>query len=174
MEEERRAAHFFVALCSAQPLSPIEPLLYLPSTGNVLREREIHIRLLLEGFERDRAELENLRDLLEERTRWAQQLNQQLAEKDSYILQLQADYNQKIKWAQSLERDMEKARADLDQLRREFEERTAWALRLDAELKERSEDLRLLFGSRWYRLGKNLKLSPVPPSDHGASESGSR
>ena len=174
VEAERRAAHFLIALCSAQPLGPIEPLLYLPSLGNILREREIHIRLLREGFERDRAELDNLRNLLEERTQWAKELNQQLAEKDSYTLQLQDDYNKKIEWAQSLERDLEKARADLGQLRREFEERTAWALRLDAELKERSEDLQLLFGSRWYRLGKNLKLSPVPPSDLGPSQSGSR
>jgi SAM-dependent methyltransferase len=167
VESERRGAHFFVALCSAEPLGSIEPLLYLPSLGNILRERETHIRLLQEGFERDRAELENLGNLLAERTRWAEQLNQQLAEKDSYVLQLQADYNAKIEWAQSLERELEKARADLDRLQREFEERTAWALRLDAELQ-------LLFGSRWYRLGKNLKLSPIPPSDHGAPESGSR
>ena len=165
VEAERRGAHFLVALCSAQPLDPIEPLLYLPSLGNMLREREIYIRRLLE---------EPLRQLLEERTRWAHELNQQLAEKDSYVLQLQDDYNKKIEWAQSLERDLEKARGDLDQLRREFEERTAWALRLDAELQARSEDLQLLFGSRWYRLGKNLKLSPVPSSDHGAPESGSR
>lgn len=167
VEAERRAAHFLVALCSAQPLGPIEPLLYLPSLGNILRERETYIHRLLE-------QMQPLQQLLEERTRWAQQLNQQLAEKDSYVLQLQADYNQKIEWAQSLERDLEKARADLDQLRREFEERTTWALKLDAELQARSGDLQLLFGSRWYRLGKNLKLSPVPPSDHGAPESGSR
>jgi SAM-dependent methyltransferase len=160
VEAERRGTHFFVALCSARPLQPIEPFLYLPSAGNVLREREIHIHRLLE-------EIQPLRQHLKE-------LDQRLSEKGSYVLQLQDDYNQKIEWAQSLERDLEKARADLDQLRREFDERTAWALRLDAELQARSEDLQLLFGSRWYRLGKNLKLSPVPPSDHGAPESGSR
>jgi SAM-dependent methyltransferase len=155
VEDERRGAHFFVALCSDQSLGPVEPLLYLPALGNVLREREIHIHRLLE-------EIQPLRQHLKV-------LDRQLAAKDSYVLQLQADYNQKIEWAQSLERELEKARADLAQLQREFEERTAWALRLDAELKARSEDLQLLFGSRWYRLGKKIKLSPVPASDHGTS-----
>ena len=202
IEEERRGAHYFVALCSARPLGPIEPLLYLPSTGNVLREREIHIHRLIENLARVRAELENLRNLFDERTRWAKDLDQKLSEKDTYVRQLQADYDgkvewargleqdlekakgalqslqedygRKIEWARSLEHDLETARASLDQLRQEFEERTAWALRLEAELKERWEDLRLLYGSRWYRLGKNLKLSPVPPSDRGPSEAGPR
>ena len=202
IEDERRGAHFFMAVCSAHSLPSIEPLLYLPSAGNVLREREIHIHRLIANFAQDRAELENLRHLLEERTRWAKDLEQRLSEKDSYVRQLQADYDRKMEWAQSLEQDLEKAkaalqslqedydrkiewahsldhdvenaRAALDQLRKEFEERTAWALQLDAELKERSEDLRLLYGSRWYRMGKNLKLSPVPPSDRGPSEAGPR
>ncbi|OFV98135.1 MAG: hypothetical protein A3H28_01735 [Acidobacteria bacterium RIFCSPLOWO2_02_FULL_61_28] len=202
IEEERRGAHYFVALCSARPLGPIEPLLYLPSTGNVLREREIHIHGLIENLAKDRAELRNLSNLFDERTRWANELDQKLSEKDAYVRQLQQDYDGKVEWAQgleqdletakaelqslqedysrkiewahSLEHDLEKARAALDQLRREFEERTAWALRLDAELKERREDLRLVYGSRWYRLGKYLKLSPIPPSDRGPSEAGPR
>ena len=90
------------------------------------------------------------------------------------FLSLQEDHASKIAWAVSLERDLEKARADLGRLQKEFEERTAWALRLDAELKDRSQELQLLFGSRWYRLGKNLNLSPVPPSDRDPSDSGSR
>ena len=154
IEEARRSAHFFAAVCSSQPLGPIEPLFYVPSAANMLREREIHIK----------------------------QLKHRLAEKDAYVLQLQADYDSKIQWAQSLERDLDKARADLAQLQaeyerdldkaradlaqlqKEFEERTAWALRLD-------RDLQFLYSSRWYRLGDKLNLSPVPPSDQDPSDS---
>ena len=60
---------------------------------------------------------------------------------------------------------LEETHAALDRLQKEFEERTAWALRLDAELKARQADLQTLYGSSWYRIGKNLRLSPVPPSD---------
>ncbi|MBI1955296.1 MAG: hypothetical protein HYS38_02780, partial [Acidobacteria bacterium] len=63
----------------------------------------------------------------------------------------------------------------------EFEERTAWALRLEAELKERSAwalrldtELNLLYNSLWYRIGKNLRLSPAPPSDRRLPSGGKR
>src|SRR5262249_20322880 len=35
-ERRQREAYFMVAVASSQPLSTIKPLLYLPSTGNVL------------------------------------------------------------------------------------------------------------------------------------------
>jgi len=178
-EEQVQTAHYFVALCSRLPLDPVSPLLYLPSTGNVLHEREIHIRQLMGYLAEARAQIAQataqigkLNELLEERMRWAQDLDRQLSEKGVALLQLQADYDSKVQWALSLEQDLEKARAVLQQLQREFDERTAWALRLDtelkalqAELKALQEDLHVLYGSRWYRIGKKLRLSPVPPSD---------
>ena len=150
-DEREKAAHYFVALCSSQPLDQARPLLYLPSTGNVLREREVHIRLLQQR---------------------EQELDRQLSGKAEYIRQLQADYENKVQWALSLQQEMEQARAALQKLQQEFEERTAWALNLNEELQQRREELqqrweelRLLYGSRWYRIGKNLRLSPVPASD---------
>jgi len=209
--ERQNAAHYFVAVCSRQPLETVAPLLYLPSTANVLREREKHIAQL-EGYlaeaksdlERARSHAEQrekeLNQLLEERTQWARTLSQQISEKDAYILQLQADYDRKVQWSQGLEQDLEKARADLQnlqadyenkirwaqnlerdveqaraalhQLQQEFEERTAWALKLDAELKDRFAELRLLYDSLWYRIGKNLRLSPVPSSDRSSPPRG--
>jgi SAM-dependent methyltransferase len=179
VERRQREAYYLVAAASAQPLPAIQPLLYLPSTGNVLREREIHIHRLDQQLaeaqrERDvaRQHLQEREEQLEERSRWAQQLDQTLNDKNAYLLQLQTDYEEKVKWALSLQQEIEATRAALAKLQQEFEERTAWALqldadaqRLDAELKLRAEDLRMLFGSRWYRIGKNLRLSPVPPSD---------
>lgn len=172
LDRRQQEAHFLVALCSGEPLPAARPLLYLPSTGNVLRERETHIRQLeaqLEEARRDRdTALEQIRRLerqLEERTAWAQAMNREIAGKDAYILQLQSDYEQKVQWAKNLDGELEQARAALQKLQQEFDERTAWALRLDQELNERLADLRLLYGSRWYRLGKKLGASPVPASD---------
>ena len=202
------AAHYFVAVCSRQPLEPIAPLLYLPSTGNVLRERETHIRQLTvhlananaeaeraraavnramaaeqearadaeRALAQLRAETEELRaayerrildlnHLIEERTQWAQGLDREIAEKNSCLLQLQKDYDEKVQWAVKLDGELAQTCAALDRLQKEFQERTDWALRLDAELKERQADLQTMYGSSWYRLGKNLRLSPVPPSD---------
>ncbi len=171
-EKREKAAHFFVALCSSRPLDPTRPLLYLPSTGNVLREREIHIHLLQEHLAQARTQVgeaqqqaQKLEQLLEERTQWARELDRQLSVKADYIVQLQADHHSKVQWALSLQQEVEQARAALQKLQQEFEERTAWALNLNKELEQRREELRLLYGSLWYRIGKNLRLSPIPASD---------
>ncbi len=43
---EPESAHFFVAMCSMKPLPSLAPLAYVPASGNVLRERELHISKL--------------------------------------------------------------------------------------------------------------------------------
>ena len=164
VEEARRGAHFFVAVCSARPLGPIEPLLYLPSAANILREREMYIHDLERRVLQKDAQILQIQADYES---WARSLERDLEKARGDFDSLQTDYDNKIAWAQSMERDLQKARDDLSQLQKEFEERTAWALRLDSELQ-------LLFASRWYRLGKKLNLSPVPPSDGGPSNSGSQ
>lgn len=98
---------------------------------------------------------------LEERTTWSRELEAQLKQVSHSIEALEEE------GTASLEADLEKARQVLANLQREFEERTAWAQKLDAELEAARADLRLLFDSLWYRLGKKLRLSPVPPSDRG-------
>ena len=217
--ENAQAAHYFVALCSNRPLEPTSPLLLLPSTGNVLREREVHIRRLtdylaevrhdLETSERLRSdaeqrekELSRLREehnqLLEERTQWAlslqedlerarsalQKLHQELEERTAWALnldqdlqharetiqKLQQELEERTAWALNLDQDLQHARETIRKLQQELEERTAWALKLEAELQDRCADLKLLYGSPWYRIGKTLHLGPVPPSDTKTSD----
>jgi SAM-dependent methyltransferase len=162
LRDAARAAHFMIAVCSMQPLGLIDALLYFPSTGNVLRERETHIRLLAQQL---RDQERELMGIVEERTQWARALDQKLAEKDAYLLQLQSDYEGKIAWAQDLERELERARTALVQLQKEFEERTAWALQMKTELQGLNAELRGLYESRWYRVGRKLRLNPSPPSN---------
>ena len=142
-DEREKAAHYFVALCSRQPLGPARPLLYLPSTGNVLQEREMHIRSLTDHLALARAQVteaqqreQELEQLLEERTRWARKLDRQLSEKAGYIRQLQADHENKVQWALGLQQEMEQARAALQKREQEFEERTQWALSLQQEMEQ--------------------------------------
>lgn len=191
LEERQRTAHFLLAICSAQPLGLVPPLLLLPSLGNVLREREMYIERLRQRLSEKDAYVLQLQADYDSKVQWALSLERELEQaraklqrlQDDYerdleearakLQDLQADYERKIQWALGLEQDLEKARAALQQLQQEFEERTAWALQMDAELKDRKADLRLLYSSRWYRLGKKLKflrLSPAPPSDQGSSE----
>ncbi len=156
--------HFLLAICSQQELPAAEAFVFLPSAGNVLREREQHIRKLEQDLD---ALQESTRRELEERKSWAEQLNAELEQARRVLNEQRADLESKIAWARSLDAEMERARRALAQLQREFDERTAWAQKLDRELEAARTDLRLIFGSRWYRLGKKLRLGPVPESDSG-------
>ena len=185
MEAARRGAHFFVALCSARPLGPVAPLLYLPFAGNLLRERELYIHLLRTECRELQHHLSRLQADYDSKIAWALSLEQDVAKARGDLRSLQADYEQdlekargdlrslqadyesKIAWAVRLERELEKARGDLARLQEEFEERTAWALRLN-------NDLEVLVNSRWYRWGKKLNQLPVLPSERDPSDSGSR
>lgn len=178
IKDPGRDAYFFVTLCSQQSLKEPLTFLYLPSTGNVLREREMHIRLLEEDLETSALEaaaknrvIQQLQSELEERLRWAKKLDELVNEKSAYILQLQADYEQKIQWALSLEKDLEQARLALQQLQKEFDERSAWALQLSQENNKLAhendhlhKELRRICTSNWYRVGIKLGLAPVPNS----------
>ena len=45
-EADPASAHFFVAVCSMSPLNDLQGLAFVPSDGNLLRERELHIAKL--------------------------------------------------------------------------------------------------------------------------------
>jgi SAM-dependent methyltransferase len=182
LEARARDAYFFIAVCSALPLAPLTPLLFVPSTGNVLREREAHIRQLEDQlatahhaqdearkqFARIEHELNEFRDFFTHREK---ELNQMIADRDA--------------WAASLAKDVTEARAahaqlegDFQRLRGEFDERTAWALKLNAQVEERTAwaqgldrklcealaDLQVIYGSPWYRVGKKIGAAPFPPA----------
>ena len=116
---------------------------------------------------------------LEERVTWSRELDAQLKQAYHQLEACQQEAERTIARdqecqrlagrVQELQADLEKTRQVLANLQREFEERTAWAQKLDAEGEAARADLRLLFGSLWYRLGKKLRLGPVPPSDRGRS-----
>lgn len=182
--------HFLIAVCARQSPPFAEPFVFVPSSANLLREREQHIaklddevrRNLEELARRDEAirslqaeyaqEMERARGVirerereLKERTDWAASLEQERQRLAGIITGLQADLENKVAWARDLEADIARAREALAKLQAEFDERTAWALKLDAEVAAARADLNLIFGSRWYRLGKKTRLTPVPPSD---------
>ena len=179
--ERGRDAYFFIAVCSATPIPPFSPMLFVPSTGNVLRERELHIHKLesqLDGAISDR-------DLAREQF---QRMEQELNDFRAFFTKREAELDQSLAertaWAQSLEQETGRARdaharleEEFTRLRGEFDERTAWALRLNVDVEERTAwarrldgelgeartDLQKIYSSRWYRIGKKLGLAPFHP-----------
>ncbi len=152
--------HFLLALCSSGPLPKPSHFLFLPSTANVLRERELHIRKL----EADLARLqEETHRELAERLEWARKLEEELqakaefvqelearvAERDARILErqqtvekLEGELADRTQWAQRLDAEIARTREVVTRLQQDLEERTRWAKQLDAEVGER--DVRIL------------------------------
>ena len=164
-------AHFFLAVCSGRPLPPPPTFLYVPSSGNVLRERERHIHLL--------------RDEIQKKERWLAETTEELKKltEDSLAEQerareaigkLEAENKRKTEWAEQVKAELASTQAELakcvellDRAEATVVERTEWAKRLDGELTA-------LHASLGYRISRKLGLSPSPslPGAPAASSSG--
>ena len=120
---EPAQAHFFVAVCSRQPLYGSPAFVYLPQSGNVLRDREKHIHLL-------KQEVRQKEQWLAETTKELKQLDEiHLAEQreaQEAITALEKENEEKVRWAKQM-----KGRFD-----KELLERTKWAESLEADVEE--------------------------------------
>ncbi len=184
-------AHFFLAACSKQPLFGSPAFVYLPESGNVLREREHHIDLLDDEIRQKEkwlaettAELKQLDEEYRREQKLAQEtiaeLEQQNEQKTQWAEQIEADYSkeleQRTEWAEKLdaelkqawdnyrgiEQELKKCIALLDDAEQRVIERTQWAQRLDRELEQARQQLSLLYSSPAYRVGRRLRLAPDP------------
>jgi ubiquinone/menaquinone biosynthesis C-methylase UbiE len=150
-ETEPSTAHFFLALCSPAPIAAPPPFFFLPSTANVLRERELHIDKLEIDLAHLRTQKQELVDMfreqkqtLETSNRWAHDLDEKLTAAGRRILALQDE-------AAAMRAGYE---AQIAILERENLAKTEWAQRLQAQVN-------LARASRWVKLGNRVGLGPV-------------
>ena len=175
-------AHFFLAVCSLQPLHGSPAFVYLPSSANVLREREKHIGRLQEHVQILQGEV-GKRDGWLERARVELDKFEEVQESaKKTIAQLETENADKQKWARRLEQELDGVRAEretciqrLDEAEKRVIERTEWAQRLDGELEDAREDLAAIRGSLAYRVGKRVGIMPegvALPKPSGSEEDG--
>lgn len=131
-------SHFFVAVCANTTQTGSPAFVYLPSTANVLREREIHIERLsawlAEAQTEHQALLQRFRDLqteLEQRNAWAAKLDEELAAARRLIEEKEKEAAEAIAGFQ----------ARVAELERESEDRLAWAQKSDAALEAKCKEL---------------------------------
>ena len=141
-------AHFFLAVCSQRPLHGSQAFVYLPSSANLLREREKHIGLLQgEVNKRDewlaaaRVELDKFDAVQESAKRTIAQLEQENADKENWAQRLDERVTERTDWAQRLDGELASVRAErekciqlLEDSEKRVTERTDWAQQLDGEL----------------------------------------
>lgn len=150
------SAHFFLAVCAASTQTGAPRYVYLPSTSNVLREREQHIAKLeqelaakSEWLEKSLREHEalvrqhgELKNELEERNRWAEGLNRELRDTTSRVAELQDELASEQTAARQTVQEYE---AKIEELDTDIRSKVAWAQQLEArlmgELNAKSEEL---------------------------------
>ena len=171
VHELEATSNYFVAVCSHDEKNQpsVGNFCLLPSTGNLLRERQQNIQRLeeevgkldsvltrLQGEYDERTHwslqleqrikeldeiIKSLNEEFEDRNRWAQDLSRQLEEKNEALVNLQSEFEDRNRWAQDLSRQVEDKDKVLLDLRTEFEERTAWAQELSHRLEEKDQVL---------------------------------
>ncbi|HKE24852.1 MAG TPA: methyltransferase domain-containing protein [Bryobacteraceae bacterium] len=144
-------SHFFLAVCAHRPQLGNPTFVYIPRTGNVLREREHHIAALegevelktgwLKKAQADLAEFDRLfrqqKEELEKSNRWAEQMSAEVKQAGARIVELQ----------QELEREQDNAREvatgyeqKVQGLEADLEAKIAWAKDAEKRLEEQIAD----------------------------------
>jgi SAM-dependent methyltransferase len=191
-------AHFFVAVCSQQPLYGSPAFIYIPQTGNVLRDREHHIDLLeaellqkTRWLEQTAAELEKLAkvnkaeqekaqraiDELEQenerKTKWAGDLETKLDERTKWSIQLEAENQEVVANYQRLEEEHRRAQAELKKCVDLLDRAEQTVVERTEWAQRLTRDLEALYASPAYRFGRRLGLAPNPPAAAANSGAGS-
>ena len=155
-------AHFFLAACSHTEITGNDVYAWVPSSANVLREREHHIAKLegecakkdnwLHELATDHSSLqashEGTLTELRQRNQWAERLNEEVADRRATIVQLQQEAAASLTWVEALQAQL--ALTDTEVLRlqetsaaleADLAARTAWARTLEAQLAERTSHM---------------------------------
>jgi hypothetical protein len=150
-------AHFFVAVCAHRPLPPASTYVYIPRTGNVLRERGRHIALLEQWLKRALREHEELveahrrqKEELERSNRWAQQLNQDLGWHQGRVAELQNELREVAEGYAGKVKELE------DDIRSKVQWAVDLETRLTAEIDHRTQELALALDAL-HRTEKNVE-----------------
>ncbi|HKD06345.1 MAG TPA: methyltransferase domain-containing protein [Bryobacteraceae bacterium] len=157
-------AHFYFAACSRSAIDSKAPFVWMPTAGNVLRERERHIAKLDGELRRKDEWLDELNARhtalheehnaalaeVRERTEWAHELNRRIADRDSRIEALQTEIAERLEWIRGLEVDLANAWTEIRRLKgretaleSDLTARTLWGQSLDARIAELTQNLEL-------------------------------
>jgi SAM-dependent methyltransferase len=148
---DTESANFFVAVCSARPLS-VDSFVFVPESANLLKERgsriqsletELHLKnTWLQEAQDKHAELVRLHtrqtEELQANNTWAKQLDAQVKAKAQRIVQLQeeakAQHQAALEVAQGYEAQLRSQEA-------EFQVRIEWAQTAEARLQQVTDEL---------------------------------
>jgi SAM-dependent methyltransferase len=145
--------NFFVAVCAANPLPEIPSFVFVPSAGNVLRERETHIRRLKSEMEQKQGWLERSlaehsalvdehrrqKEELEKANAWAKQRDAEINEQAVYVVRLASELETANNWAKDRDAAYQEKSAHVATLIDEIEALKQIIRGLQEELRSQTE-----------------------------------
>jgi SAM-dependent methyltransferase len=148
----KTVSNFFLAVCAKTTghLPKYHNLLFVPSTANLLREKELWIGQLesrIHGLDKNILRLQK-------------EYDQQVEESAAWALKLETELHEFQDRTAFLEQELLEKNEHIVKLQKEFDERTEWALRLDKELGSCQAKLERLKQSKLFRFSKVLGLVP--------------
>ena len=157
-------AHFFLAVCSLQPLADLRNFIYVPAATNLLRDREHHIALVKDELGAARAERDSMMRVVDEQSRHLEEQNRWALQLDQNLKQKAADLKTVVDALHTAENTIIERTHWAQQLDAELLEQTHRAQRLDADLHACQAALDHIEAavetSRWIKLGRKLGLGP--------------
>jgi SAM-dependent methyltransferase len=160
-------AHFYLAACSQSPIAADSVFAWLPSSANLLRERERHIEKLNGELEKKDAWLrqnleahselqrkhEQVTAELERQNVWASELNREIALRNSRIAELQNEQEVRLTWVARQESDIQDFKAQISQAAAEIERLRVESVQFGQECRSRIEELESTVAERtlWVR-----------------------
>ncbi len=113
-------ASFYLAACSQSPIAANDVFVWIPTSANVLRERELHIA--------------KLKGELEKKDAWLQQTVEALGELQARHEELTAEMERQNIWAAELDREISLRNGRIAELQGEVETRYIWIRDLEAQI----------------------------------------
>lgn len=167
-------AHFFLAACSRSPIPAARAFAWSPTSGNVLRERERHIAVLIAEVTQKNDWLREAQEqhaaLLANHENLNRELEATHAGYRERVQQLETQAAVRLDWVHDLEAQVRLARDQIARLEHELTERTEWAAALDTKLTRAELQLYLARRSKWVRLGRRFHLGPEITTGDGQPE----
>jgi SAM-dependent methyltransferase len=114
------SAHFFLAACSQSPIAETRAFAWMPVSGNVLRERQRHIKLL--------------ESEIEQKNGWLAESAESRAKLQKSNDDVLAELDKSNAWAAGLNAELDVARAAISRLESEAAERLDWVHSLEAQI----------------------------------------
>jgi GT2 family glycosyltransferase/glycosyltransferase involved in cell wall biosynthesis/SAM-dependent methyltransferase len=109
-------ADYLVCICSHRERDQIPDFVLVPSSANVLDDRNQHIRSLEEELLEIRGSLGRLQAEFDAKAAWAERLNSEVSGQRARIAQLQKEHDEKSAWAERLNSEILERRARVDEL----------------------------------------------------------